>query len=402
MRAMMKKRGISAAFVAVLLVTAALITSCSTPDTSKEEERLPKGMGGVKISFADTVELTPRATILPPNPTISGFLGGFTLTFTPSSGPDIVENIPQGGSNPTIPLAAGSYTLLVVAYLGPTPYTIPAATYVPTSPIVIEAGKTQNINITLTAIADGDGEGIFAWNINNQITPSLVTKAEVILTPITPPGIGVADSIDLTSEFQAESPTQIGSSKSIKSGYYYVDFDMEVKGIESKFRHILQVYQNMTSTLNYTFGNAHFSLGMARITPTPSYTHPTDIVPTFGTVTFGTGTLEGLGVITVTSNPATGVYDPYKLSLTSTPYPNTIIIPVSNRGSFDTVIGSFGTIVVAEGSSVDTDLDYGVFTLELGTSPLDTVTAGVYQFMVTGTKDGKTYGSAEIFIEVNP
>jgi predicted small secreted protein len=408
MRAMMKKRGISAAFVAVLLVTAALITGCPNPESGVKEKEPPleEGMGGVKISFNDTVE-QPRATIMPGDQTISSFNGGFRLFFTAvGSGTNKTEDVIYG-ETPTIPLAAGTYNLLVLAYKD-AGKTQPAASYRQDS-INVAAGSTQVIAITLTAIADGALDGTFSWNITSTITATLVTSAIMTFTPIGLGAVPTPPSEDLTSLFQTQGQP-ISGTKNLKSGYYYVDFVLVVDGKTNNFRHILQVYQNMTSTFTYTFMNSHFSIGMIRFTPTPTYTHPVDIIPAFS-IAFDSIALnapDGTGVIAPPPPPA-GTYDPYKVSLTDDDYPDTIIITMSNRAAFASVKGTFGTIDVDEDDSVDGNPGYGVFTLKLNEPRFVALVARPepYQFTVTGTTTvvapataGKSYGSAEIFFKV--
>jgi len=64
---MMKKGVVCTTFAAVLLVMAALIIGCSTPESSGGGEKgykPPPGMGAVKLNFNDTVRtIAPGTTI---------------------------------------------------------------------------------------------------------------------------------------------------------------------------------------------------------------------------------------------------------------------------------------------------------------------------------------------------
>jgi len=395
MRAMMKKRGISAVFVAVLLVTAALITGCPTPESSggKEKEQLPEGMGAVKISFADTVEQS-RSTIMPDSTPylVTDFLGGFTLEFKPVGGgagdTKIVEIASVAASYPAIPLAAGTYTLDVLAYLGPTAKEKPVAGFSKNN-IVINVGQTETIAITLEALADGKGTGTFNWSITNSISvPAAISKATMTISKISP--LTPQSPIDLKDDFQAPSSPPVVGHQDLSSGYYYVDFEIIVADKTNNFRHILHVYQNMTSAFTYEFKDDHFSIGSVGLTNI-TYTEPNDIPPILSVAVASDGNgkiLSGDG----------SVEHPYLLSVdddstSSAINPNKIIVTVNNpAGTFTSVVGRFGTTTVA------VDVSGNTFTLTGGTVPF-TVRALPYQFIVTGTAAGKPYG-AEIFIVV--
>jgi len=392
MKTMMKKCGI---FAAVLLVMAALMTGCSTPDTSREEEQLLEGYGLVKISFADTVE--QRATILPSTGlSLSDFTGGFTLQFTPTALGDAKSvDIPlTSASSPgAISLIAGTYTLDVLAYKGPGK-TLAAAGYSQAN-IVIAAGSANTpVTITLEALADGKGTGTFTYTITNSITSTaVISKSDMIISPI--PSGTAEPSINLDLQGKA---TVIGTA-TLKSGYYYVDFELIVDGKPNHFRHILHVYQNLDSTFIYEFKDTHFSIG-SLIISSITYIDYRDsnvyIEPTY-TTSIGTGS------IFVGSLPGVADLTPsYILSVGDTAAPSEINIKVTNASKFSTITGRFGTTPVTIGG-VGND----TFTLTAGVSPVE-VDPVPYQFIITGTTvedasnpTAKQF-SVEIFILVTP
>jgi hypothetical protein len=386
----MKKCGIYAACAVVLLVAAALVTGCSTGGGA-DEEQLPEGYGAVKISFNDTVE--QRATILPSGTfSVTDFLGGFTLQFTPTDGLGVAQSkdIPAGtytANSESVLLVAGKYDLVVIAYLEANK-TKPAAG-VTMHDIEIKAGQTKSITIALEALVDGVGTGTFTWNITNSIT-ALVTKADMIISPIAGPK---GSPTSLLTEFTSGSATVSGTNSTLVSGYYYVDFELTVASKVNNFRHILHVYRNLNSVFNYTFTNDHFSIGSAIIADI-TYTAPGDTPPDLD-VEEGSGepTLVGTGAVS----------DPYLLSVdnSGTTLPgtqivaNVITVKVNNLTDFDGgVKGMFGGT-----TDVTSLLSGDTFTLT-GTNTAPFVPRALpYQFVVEGTKGGKPY-YAEIYIVV--
>jgi len=383
MKTMMKKCGRMRAYAGVCaaVALAALVTSCTNPGApgGKDDIQLPEGMGAVRISFNDTVKQS-RATILPGTTNTGNFLGGYELTFTaimPGTGTTKTVTLGSGETTANITLVAGEYDLEVIAYLT-TLGSDPVASY-SNSSIIITAGSSQNLIVTLQPI-DNQGNGTFAWTLTNGITPEAVTTAEMNITKI---GTSTPLNVSL-NDFKTSPAVAVAGTQSLASGYYYVDFSFTVAGITNNFRHILHVYENMTSTFTYTFSNAHFSIGMVRVTNI-TYTHPTPTPPTLN-VTAGSGSVQTavLGSGTLAA--------PYKLSNnggSSTTNADIIEVEVTNAGSFASLEGWFMGAVVTETS--------GVFTLN-GTSL--TASSVPYQFTVTGKDTNGKPSITEIFITI--
>jgi len=383
MKTMMKKCGRMRAYAGVcaaaVLVLAALVIGCTNPGVSGGKDELPEGMGAVNIKFNDAVKQS-RATILPDSTTnIASFLGGFHLDFNQSAVPKKTVDIAQGGSIPTITLVAGTYNLVVVAYLD-TAKTNPGASY--TETITITAGDTKTITIVLEPIVSTGTTGTFAWNITHTLAAPDVTKAEMTITPIGG-GSAITPSTNLLSAF-ATSPV-VGSDAAIPTGYYYVDFEFIVQGTTTKFRHVLHIYQNMTSTFTYSFTNNHFSLVSIQINSPITYTNPTETLPT---LTVSTGS-SGNGKTVVGSGTAAAPYILTTLNTSST-NADVIDITVTNAtASFDSVVVWFNGLALTDVS--------GVYTLN--GSAYSALSSLLTQLTVTGIKDSKP-SSLEIYIKV--
>jgi hypothetical protein len=166
-----------------------------------------------------------------------------------------------------------------------------------------------------------------------------------------------------------------------------------VVGAETRtFRHVLHIYQNMTSTFTYTFMDDYIGVTTIDITPTITYVHPTDNPPILAVAASGAanGNLSGTGTVT----------DPYMLSFGATPPASAVeadeitITVTATNGTYATITGLFkGAVQTPPGPG------FNVFTLTGGTAPFD-VAGGPHQFSVTGiTSDGDAY-SGEVFIMI--
>ena len=163
-----------------------------------------------------------------------------------------VERTSVNLSSP-VNLDIGVYDLHVIAYADKGK-TRPAAQG-STSGIVISNGVNTNGSVTLS-VNIGFGEGTYSWNIGY---PNNVIIASMTITPL--------DEINGTPKqtlyFIGGTPVanKTGGSLTLYSGYYHVDFYLrDNKGQTAELKEILHVYQNLTSTFQYTFNanNFHF------------------------------------------------------------------------------------------------------------------------------------------------
>jgi len=401
MRTMMKKCGVFATFAAVLLVMTALVTGCPASDPDSSGYQPPVGMGSVRLIFNETIE---RATILPDNVTISSF-PEFVLTFTAVSGGAVTPATPttrdNAHRNDAIDLVPGVYSLVVVARLTAGSAASAAATW-SNSSINISAGNTIALAVTLRPYdpATSSGTGTFAWTITNSITggiSSIGSGSQMSLTTLAgaavdlpPPATPSTPAVwDLTTAGNWNNTTGVV----FPSNYYYVDITLKVNGVTRNFRHVLHLYQNMKSTFSYIFTDDHIGVELIQFTPTITYVHPTDTVPTIGTAPI---TFASPPNIVVGSGTAAA---PYLISLADDPStaPIGLTITVSNSATFT------GGVKYYLGSTVLSAVSSLTINTSTASAPFDAV-GGPYQITVEGTV-GATNGVpyyTEIFVKVVP
>jgi hypothetical protein len=170
----------------------------------------------------------------------------------------------------------------------------------------------------------------------------------------------------------------------IKSNYYYVDITLVVgtapDTITKNFRHVLHVYQNMTSTFTYIFTDDHIGGGQAQakvsFTPKIVYEHPKDNPPKV-TVTSSTGAVPGTDG---------SEKNPYILSLADD---TALALTVT------ATTGTYSSVAYFNGSTSLTLTSGNIIDSTVG--PFDE--HGKYSVTVVGTQDGIPYDT-EIFIQV--
>jgi hypothetical protein len=367
-----------------------LVTGCTNPTSGGPKAyQPPEGMGAVQLNFDKNIA---RATILPDDADIT-FFNEFVLEFTAAGGgavtiPSITRS--QATKDNPVDLVPGQYNLLVIAYLttaAAIPSTAAAVWSSDITPLNITPGNTTSQTITLKPYDPDDPvatePGTFAWEIDNKITGK-ITSAKMTVKDLT--GTTVVETWNPVI-FNVMDPTWVGMG-SIFSGYYYVDIELIVSGVQKNFRHVLHIYQNFTSTFKYEFTDNHIGVVEASCTPKIIYVHPEDNPPVLSVAK-----VTSLNILQGTGAAAT----PYLLSLSDLTLPSDLTITVDNAGTFTGGIEYFnGTASLALLVGVGGD------TLEIDSSvaPFDTV--GTYQVLVVGTI-GTTNGipyEKEIFIKV--
>ncbi|MDR0456020.1 MAG: hypothetical protein LBH20_04975 [Treponema sp.] len=407
MKTMMKKSGVfaalaAAALTAALVTAAALVIGCSEgPGNSNYKP--PAGMGAVKLNFNQKIE---RATILPDNASLATF-EVFQYAFTVVT-PGVTSNpyVAYGDRGDPINLVPGVYSLVVIGYLDdnglPTPPSRPAAIGRPTTGnITVSAGGFANIPITMYALIDpldvtGD-DGNFDWNIGIAgVTATTWVKSNMTVTQI---GGGAVAGFNP----RVLAPSNWVDNDDLPPGYYWVDFELETdkSGGPVYFRHILQIYENMTSRFTYTLTDDKLNVVVLSSDLDLRYVHPVDRPPQLTVVkaAAANGALSGAGTEA----------SPYLLSfgggasaveadvITITVDPPIVAAP-DGPITYTSVEGRFRNTAVAPVGNV--------FTLTGGTAPFDVANpgTGVYQFLVIGTASAPHYSGApyqtEIFIRI--
>jgi len=275
MKTFTKKRGIFVAAAALLMVTAMLVTTWCSNDISNgnyaDEYTPPPGKGAVRLSFNNEID----RTILPDNATLATFTK-FDFVFTANGGgaTDYTEsNIVPANLYNAIALDPGNYNLKVIAYIG----TAPAATNDPVVAVVITAAKITSATIQLKPYDQtvGTGNGTFKYKINSSIVATDLTSAVMNLTKIGTAGTNQSD-INISSAWNDGDDHNL----SVKAGDYYLDFVIIVKSGETvTFRHIVHIYQNMTSSYEFTINPDYFNAVFKLISTDLTYEHPQDKLP---------------------------------------------------------------------------------------------------------------------------
>jgi len=372
-----KNRGFLAATVALLMLSAMLVTGCGSDITAEKPYTPPPGMGAVKLSFDNNI----ARTITPVGATLGSF-NGFTLQFYNTSGGAAKGPLHRNSSNlnNSVELMYGTYTLIVIAYLdmsgytdentSPTTLTRPAAAAT-VEGINITRGDTTPVTVVLKAFIEkptgvsADAKGTFSWNITNDIIG--LDNAIMTVTPIDD------TTVSLTKNFitAGSNDDSLVSTELLDAGYYYVDFVL-IKGSDGiTFRHVLHIYQNMTSQFTYEFKNVLLNPiiihGTASFSTPMSYLNPTDFLPILSEN--GLSPLSKGDTVNVNSG-------------------NTATITILNDTDFDEIVFYYNdTTTTVSGGSFDIDTS----------DPFEVV--GLYEITVEGIIDSVPY-TTYIYINV--
>jgi uncharacterized repeat protein (TIGR02543 family) len=227
------------------------------PDTSGQgsyaPSDIPPDKGAFFLTIAD-VEGSAR-TILPAAPDKES-INVYELTFS-KSGTVVYSPVltPNTLSSPVY-LDPGTYNLDVTAYIGPG-RSKPVARGSGTN-IVIGAGASSNITVILYAIISGATEkGTFSWDIG---LPDGLSKADMVVTL---PNQSTSEILSINLLEGSNNK----SSVSLNPGYYQVTFTLGKEGTKDAVRRdILHVYQNMESSFNFDFTDAHLARQQRTVT----------------------------------------------------------------------------------------------------------------------------------------
>jgi hypothetical protein len=267
-----KKRGFFAVSAALLIVTAMLVTTWCSNDIGNDTDEFtpPPGKGAVKLSFEKEI----ARTILPDHADLDSFTKfDFVFTSAGGSATSYTEyNILPANLGDPITLDPGNYTLIVLAYIGADL----AAENAPAVSVTITAAKTTSAVIVLKPLdqTTATGNGIFKYKITSSILAGNITSAVLNLTPIL---AGAAQSnVDVSSYWNDNSDHNL----TVKAGDYYLDFVINVQSGETvTFRHIVHIYQNMTSSYEFTINPNYFNAVFKLIATDLTYSHSQDKLP---------------------------------------------------------------------------------------------------------------------------
>jgi len=361
MKTKIGKYGVFAALTAVLLVTAALITSCGNATAGTEEYQPGPGKGYVKVSVPNTIERSVTTTL-----TFSKYdltFKGYNAAGTTPTG----TNVPFTGvlslTNP-FELNPGYYKLEVLAYEdepGGTPGTDYIAQAEGTSAVF---QITVNVGTSVTVpvgpmVSSGTGTGDFEYEID--LNGATATAATLTITEIftSVPYASSGTSVNILASVLAGTSAQITG---LPTGYYYVDITVTASSGTAKVRQVLHIYEGLLSSYVYTFQDNQLIIttGSASVIPAPY------LVPTL-----------------TSSVPAAAVIETTTLVVDmGSGTPAATVITVTNAGVFDTIewIVNGETLTSTEGVGGTKD---SVLTVTAGNAPFDS--ENLFHVTVIGT-----------------
>ncbi|MCL1931066.1 MAG: hypothetical protein FWF55_04565 [Treponema sp.] len=264
------KCGVFAALTAVLLVTVALITSCPAPvevvTVYRDGYQPPEGMGYLTVNLP---EFTGERTVLPSAGDWKSYeliiqqytaLSGGTTTGSTITMPDITAL-----SDP-INLAPGFYALTVTAFLDLSQDQ--AAAKGISSRFTISAGTGTSVSVTLKPLPydEATDPGTFEYSLNFN---ALIATAQMTITAIKNGG---------TSTYATPQDVTEGGpfTISLTPGSYSVFLQATVGGKTASITEIVNIHQNLKSSVIFDFNGSYFVAYIDSINLT--YT-PDDIKP---------------------------------------------------------------------------------------------------------------------------
>jgi len=281
MKTKIGKGGIFAALAATLLITTALIMSCSGPSGGGRDE-YEAGKGKVKLTI-DGIGVQPPVNS-------RSILPGGTFTFTSydlafqrytndgygtTAGTKIeYTGIPAGTlpgqASADIALEPGYWEVEVVAYTSGTPVVEAAGT----ERFIINAGMRTNVVVGVGPNISGGGSGDFVYTVDlsrlfdkddfdftdpNNTLEMTITALDIGLVPPAVPYNDVA--FDISSGFDPTATTPVyvvGDTITLPVGYYRVTIELKVNGdvvVSAGGPQILHIYKALDSEYDYIYQN---------------------------------------------------------------------------------------------------------------------------------------------------
>jgi formylglycine-generating enzyme required for sulfatase activity len=224
------------------ILSALLVAGCPN-QFSPAPEHGASGQGLVSIHIEDG---SPR-TLFPEAPVFSRY----ELQFTPESGQ--AEKNPESvpGTNPTVTLAAGDWTITAIGYVNIENIDgIPEGEYEAargSNTITVESEQNHNVSIDIRSGTEA-GKGIFSYTLSYP--PGVSGAALKVFTLL---GVPIKE-VNLT-----EPPAS--GSFSLDAGYYILRLELEKDGGEIVKVEVIHIYKGLTTSAegtDYTFTDADF------------------------------------------------------------------------------------------------------------------------------------------------
>jgi hypothetical protein len=401
MNTMIKKFGVIAVVATLLAVVALVTTTCSGVGPEIPGFIPEPGTGAIKINL--NLNHPDQAKTILPDDLIMGNIAVFELRMTPATGLSLKPGFDWAGevATPTTPVpgllniagandglstdpvssieiivanTAQNYTIHVIAF-DDLAKTKPLAFGELTNQQAA-LNQTKTITIELDAY-DSVGTGSFTWDIDvDGIENGVVSIANMTITPISGGGT-------VTATHNLLGGGGLGWKSAIpltlNSGYYYVDFAITVSGVAVVFRHILHIYQNMTSHFDYALSDAHFGIVQQAIVVNVISINPIPDIPLVLS-----GGLEEEDTITL---------------YTTTGSPKTITITVTNSSDdYETVnFYTNGALITTGVTAVDPGNTDASIEITAGTPPF--AVERTHQLTIEGIADDVPY-STYIFVKI--
>ena len=248
------KCGIFAALAAVLLITAALVTSCVEPVgpggltvSQGGRNSAPPGMGYIQLNIQN--DKSGARTVLPTTgPTILEYL---VIARVGSASPAASQRIAAAAISTTpVTVPTGTYNVEVQGFTTVGGTTV--ATLGSTSGVVVTSSTAGSASVTQHEVIDGTGTGTFAWNFTFPIGSDTVGSATMTVSSWGSEG----NAIPSTLVNATLNTASASGSETLPSGNYYVDVTLAKTDHRSQtYREIVRVYNTLTST--WTKSNFH-------------------------------------------------------------------------------------------------------------------------------------------------
>jgi len=245
-----RKYGVFAALAFVLLLTAALITSCVDPiglgglqaPKKGNDFQPPEGKSYVRLNFGDS----NGRTIMPATIADAEGFTAFTVLFVNTSGSPTLDagttayNYAQLTAKTYEVMSGQNYNITVNAYM---------SAYTGSGDVIAASGTAQtgvistdkSVPIPLVGVTSGTGTGTFAWNVTYTGGFSGFNTATMGLEQI------VGGSTFTTKDLKTATS---GSDNTIASGQYriVVTLDLDADHQPEVRTWVLHIYPGMTST----------------------------------------------------------------------------------------------------------------------------------------------------------
>jgi len=297
-----KKCGVIAALAAVLLITAALVTTCTesfTPSdltVSQKEDPVrfvpPEGMGYIRLNLG-VESFTKSARTAKPTSTTYTTLSSFAaiqVTFVATTDNATNGKTVAWDGIANIPLNPDEYAITVIGYNSTTIAPANAVGLGSVTGVTVDPGEGANTTITIKEIVDGTGTGNFSWTFTNTFG---VDEALLNFTNL---GGGAENTyVAYDADLVSGSPKGLVGNIDLDSGYYRMTLDVSKSGHASvKISEIIHIWNGH----NTVYPSRALTLKPNQHTVTYNYQDERTTTAPYKVFTHGTPLTHPTGVTT--------------------------------------------------------------------------------------------------------